>query len=119
MIFKVEYKKLRDGRLNAVEKSSILLQFIIGSKDEWQDLQQAILNANQRTIHNSCQYVKEISSYFNFNQVLAIKDEIDEQARGNQFDIGLYHQMVKEWSRQICRLRTKTDKEFNRMNLAG
>lgn len=119
MIFKLEYNKLKNGRLSAVQKSSILSQFIIRSKHEWQDLQEAILNANQMTIQNSCQYVQEISSYFNFNQVLAIKDEIDEQANCNVFDISLYHKMINEWSRQLCKLRTKTPQEYNQMNLTG
>lgn len=119
MIFKVEYKKLREGRLNPAQKSSLLAQFILNSKDEWHCLQQAILNSNKRTIYTSCQFVKEVSSYFNFDQVLAIKHEIDAQAKSDAYDINLYYQMINEWSRQISNLRSGMFKSYKQIHLAS
>lgn len=119
MVLKVDYKELKDGYLNPAQKSSILAQFTLKSKDEWQSLRQAILNSNKITIFNSCQFVQEVSSYFNFDQVLAIKHEIDEKAQSDAYDINLYYQMINEWSRQICNLRSGLYKSFKQINLAS
>ncbi len=119
MVLKVDYKRLKDGGLNPAQKSSILAQFISSSTDEWQNLQQAILTSNKKTVFNSCQFVQEVSSYFNFDQVLAIKHEIDEKAQSGAYDINLYYQMINEWSRQICHLRSGLYKSFKQMNIAG
>jgi len=119
MVYNVDYKKLKEGNLDSMRRSSLLTQFIIEAQNDWVDLKEAILHSDQESIFNSCQFVSEVSTYFQFEHLEEIKQQINHKASDGVFDIGLYHKMIKEWSRQICKLRTNNISIDDQYSIAG
>lgn len=110
MVYNVDYKKLKEGKLDSMRRSSLLAQFTLEAQNDWVSLKEAILESDEESIFNSCQFVAEVSAYFQFEQVNEIRKQINHRASDGIFDIDLYHKMIKEWSRQICKLRTTQNK---------
>jgi len=106
MVYNVDYKKLKEGNLDSVRRSSLLAQFILEAQNDWVNLKHAILKSDEESIFSSCQFVSEVSSYFQFEQVNEIKNQINHKASDGIFDIDLYYKMIREWSQQICKLRS-------------
>lgn len=107
MIYNLDYKKLKEGELDSMRRSSLLAQFILEAQNDWIDLKGAILKSDEESIFNSCQFVIDICSYFQFEKVNEIKQQINHKATDGIFEIELYHKMIKEWSKEICHLRTR------------
>lgn len=121
MIYNVNFKDLKEGRLDSRNTSKILAQVMQNSQSDWQQLKMAIQNSDHKSISESGAYIQEIADYFQFDTVTEYKRVIEEKANQGIYDLHLYQKMLTDWTKQICNLRTKFlfMRQVNALQIAG
>jgi|GEM_PF-3296469 len=107
---KSDYYNIRGGISNSYQTSYLLSDLIRSSQQDFFLLKRGIKNKNLFEWKNGPLFIERMAQDFSFYKLLSLLDKIESGANSDQYDLGLYYQMIKEWSKEICHLRSQSNK---------
>lgn len=107
---KSDYYNIQGGISNSYKTSYLLSDLIRSAQQDFFLLKSGIINRDLCEWKNGTLFIERVAQDLSLHKLLSILDEIENSANTDHYDLGLYYQMIKEWSKEICNLRTRSNK---------
>ncbi len=110
-----EYCSMQEGTLDSYHTSILLSELIKSAQKDFYLLKGGIKRQDLSEWGTSPLFIERTAEELSLNGFLSALYKIKQRAADGQYDLTLYYQMVKVWSREICHLRTFSNSKLRQM----